>query len=551
MSILGDFQRRSQRRAAKTGVVFQSRNWSGVFDAPDVTPLDTKYLADAMNVFFPFLEQSGGVWTRPIWTQKTASQLGAANTRLGQCIHEHVRADGTRDRLVFLGGKMYSWDGATTFTDITPATTTISSTARIFCCSFNEKIIVSDGVNKPWAYNPVAATRAFIDVDGSGTAWVAQGPPVVYAAKLFFIIASKSATTYASRIIWSEEIDETLGYVQTGGATKYTNKWDLSQTSNDPLRCLIATNVGLYYFRSSSIGFIAGQVNAAFQTTATHDAISTVDGTTAPASVIVANGYIWFLNQLGRPCRFALGSAAIQTIWAPADSAIRAIMSSQAVSDLARIGAAIYSADTNLVLFTLVGNAANNSAALILVYDAELGRYEGKWTLQTNCAIDVLGHVTDSSGYKVVAAVGSNSSTVNDGSRGHVWRLSNTAEPLPYGDTGVASYIVPRVASEKPMQEFRFHRATLESTYSAGLTYTVTTAAPSVGDASSTTATSSTPTTEIGVYGTMRTTVGCNIAARGFRIKWAGGPSGTSSVPHVFMAVEVDAVPLSRAVGGQ
>jgi hypothetical protein len=564
VGIFSGTQRRATKRAARDGVVFVSRSWQGVFDAPESIPADPRYLADALNVFFPYVEQGGGAWQRPVWSIRNSGQLGSSNTRIGQGIHEHIRADGTIDRLFFLGGKMYSWNGSSTFTDITPAATTISTTARIYCCSFNEKIIVSDGVNQPWSYAPATATRAFINVDtnsGAGTAWVAQGPPVVYAAKLFFIIRSKSSTTYNSRIIWSEEIDETIGYVQTGGGTTYTNKWDLSQTSNDPLTCLLATNVGLYYFRRHSIGFIAGAVNSAFQTTATHDAITTRQGTISPASVIQAHDCIWFLNEIGRPCRFAVGSSTIQDIWLAADATVHRDITGNTLAYLARVGSAVYAPDTNLVLFTIVGEIASQfvhdtSAYRVYVFDGETGSYSGRWSVQSDAAIDVMGAVTDGTGLRVVCAIGTSTSTVSDTTRGNVWRLATTGESC-WGDTGTAPYITTRFAAEKPMQEHRFIRAALESTASESpspnITYTVHVASPSVGSVAGGSAQTTTAQTSLlagGNVGSVRASVGFNIVGRGLQIRWSG--VGTNTVlPHIFTAVEVDAVPLSRAHGGQ
>lgn len=76
--------------------------------------------------------------------------LGTVGGRHGQRSFAHYALDGTVYRFEFIGGRIYRWDGNVTFTDVTPIGITISATARIYCATFADKLIVHDGTNKPW-----------------------------------------------------------------------------------------------------------------------------------------------------------------------------------------------------------------------------------------------------------------------------------------------------------------------------------------------------------------------------------------------------------------
>lgn len=562
MSLLSGNQRRSRKRAGRDGVItYRQRNWRGVYDSPDVMPDDELYLLDAFNCWFPTGVGRSGVWQRPIWSVANATKLGTSNTRLGQCIYEHVRLDGTIDRLFFAGGKIYTWDGVNTFTDITPGFT-ISTTARIFCCTFADKVIITDGVNQPWSYDPGPATAAVIGYDAAagGTAWSAFGAPVVYGGKLFFILNAVGGVSQRNVIVWSEENDPSLGYGQTGGGTTYTNTWRLTQTASESLYALVATNSGLYYFRKHSIGRIAGEVNAAFQTTAQHDEVSSEQGSTTPASVILAGGNIWFLNQLGRPCRFAIGSTSIEPIWGRCDFTLSNRLFVQTViTQMARVGAATYCADMNVVIYTLVGDSGSTtSASRMLVFDADSGIYYGQWSVQSSCYSDVLGQVSDSHGFQVICSIGTNNQTVQDSTRGFVSVLQSSiyGGGLSFGDTGIRPYLTLRFVGDDPLLEKRFIRATVEAQSDRTIPAYSMNLKTGSGDTATGTAASLAAMVasdaNTGYYFPVHASLGFSVVGRSLEIQIvAGTMQASSAIPHVFIAAEVEAVVLSRNVAGR
>jgi hypothetical protein len=62
-----------------------------------------------------------------------ANRLGNdVDGRQGQCLFMHRRLNGTIQRYTFGGGRMYLWDGASTYTEITPVGITIDRTNPMF-----------------------------------------------------------------------------------------------------------------------------------------------------------------------------------------------------------------------------------------------------------------------------------------------------------------------------------------------------------------------------------------------------------------------------------
>jgi hypothetical protein len=395
----------------------ESGPWIGVNEAPEEIGIEDKYLVNGIDVWFP--PDSAGAWTRPGWTSGSATQMGGVGTRRGQCLYEHVRNDGTIDRFAFVGGKMYRWNGsdAGTLTDITPGTVTISTTARIFCTSFAGLLIVNDGVNEPWTYNHATTTATEIEIDTAGSAWSAYGQPAVYSGSLVFILLTKAGTTYQNAIVWSEAANPAVGYQQDG----YAYYWELTQTDARPLYALAATNSYLYFFRENSIGYLIGTPSASFQAAATRDAVSQTVGTTIPASVIVANGYVWFMTGAGRVHRFAVGSTTIEKLWTAMRGTLTLNGSPTFRAMIAAVGCAAYSADVGIVAFTIWGdNNSSTATAQVYTFQADSGRFAGWWTFPGDRSGDTLAAMTTAGGYVTLCALVSSISSADD--RGFLYR---------------------------------------------------------------------------------------------------------------------------------
>jgi hypothetical protein len=222
------------------------------------------------------------------------TQLGAGGVRRGQGIVQFTKRTGTEYTVAIAGGKFYTFDwGADLWTEVLSAANlagaaiTLSTTARCYFVTFADKLIISDGVNTPWAWDGTTGAG----LTKLTNAPVLYGQPVVYYAKLFAI-----KNTARQTIVWSEEGDPNLGY-EAGG---YNNAWDLVQTQTEGLVALGATNEALYFARANSVGAITGAVTTDFKTTGTREAVSVGLGTRSPGAFLVYDNAVVFPDQFGQ-----------------------------------------------------------------------------------------------------------------------------------------------------------------------------------------------------------------------------------------------------------
>jgi hypothetical protein len=272
---------------------------TGMRDSYDPTTGDPKKATLIQNGYPYLAEQGGGILDAPGF-RLFGTQLGSAGLRTGQLVYQFTKQNGTQYTIVFVGGLMYqlNW-GARTISPIAlGGGVVVSNSAKLYAVTFSDKLIVSDGVNKPWSWDGTT----FVSL---ANAPVAFGKPVVYYAKLFFINAANRL-----QFQWSEENDPTIGYA----TAIYDNTWIFGQADQNPLTALFATNEALYVFRERSIGYVSGAVTRTFRTDGTRSGISGSVGTTSPDSIIYRNGQIWFLDADGQAQVFGLGTEPIP-IW--------------------------------------------------------------------------------------------------------------------------------------------------------------------------------------------------------------------------------------------
>jgi hypothetical protein len=419
---------------------FQSGPWRGMRDSADplvsqpdlafllqnVYPLDPG--APSAVVGRPGFEATGG-------TSSTVPYLGSssATSHIAQGIAQWTKENGTRYTMGWADGKMYTYDWATElWTEVSLGAFVFSTTAHVYWAVLADRIIFHDGVIKPLTW------------DGTTVAQLADCPIlygriVVYYAKLFGIKASERNT-----IVWSEEDDPTTGY-ETG----FTNAWTLSQTNQEPLHALAATNQALYFFRAGSIGYVLGAVTDDFQAAGTVDSGGDAVGTTSPASILLVTDddtgaqSIFFVDISGRPRRL-VGSSLQGSIWRDAAETVRRIN----LAYVSRMESALQP-ELNLVLVSapLDGASAPNA---VLCFDAGSGQFSGIWD---GFRPRVMGVVTDSSERKrlmyIEEAVGR--PAVQGTPDGDVWTdvglsgganaIIHTVEPMPMGwDVAVAKH---------------------------------------------------------------------------------------------------------------
>lgn len=299
----------TQRRRKKRGAQGFPYPFSATVPAPrgcrDLVNVAASGLDDGImvlmeNVYPEDPASDSGVRLRPAFTKLTTGALGRLPLGLGldhvgQAVFQHTMLDGAEFSLFFGGGRMYQLDWPTgAFTDRTPAGVTISKTATIYCVTFADYLIVSDGENRPWKWNAVTGAASFL----TDLAYPVYGPLAVYYGQLFAVKAGARNT-----LVWSEILDPDAGYENI----VYDNVWVLGQSDQEGLEAIAATNTALYFWRGASIGTITGQVTEDFSTQGTRDGVSTRIGTKSPAALFIDDTGIYFVDQFGHPQRLAPG----------------------------------------------------------------------------------------------------------------------------------------------------------------------------------------------------------------------------------------------------
>lgn len=403
--------------------LFEAGPWKGVRATNDPFDDSTDQLVDALNCYLPDTFTGSGMYARPgFGLQNDGSQLATP----GQGMHSHTSLSGTTYNLLVSGGKVYRADAAlAVFTDVTPVTPTIATSGRVYFKSFNDSLIVSDGVNKPWVASSLGSTPivgTVISYDGGATAWSAFGQPEVYDGCLFFILNSVGGTARRSDISWSNPGDPTTGYQQAN----YDYNWTLEQTGTTPIYALAGTNNALYYWRDKSIGALSGVPGPDFRGQATHDVISVNIGTLQSATVQQFGQSIFFCDQIGRPWMIGTSywTATMGGAPSPIWLAMRSIVDGSTVaypSATATVACAVIEPTLNLYIAAIWSAVASttNPPVELQVFDARTGTYLGRWNINGGIGIEALGILNNNSGLGSLTIIGSKLQAPALG--GYVW----------------------------------------------------------------------------------------------------------------------------------
>lgn len=134
--------------------------WRGVRNTTDPFDDSPDLLVDAENLYIADPSSGSGAYARAGFPLTNGSgQLGTSPYG-GNGIWCYVSQAGTIYNFFACGGKLYRSTDLVTYTDVTPTGVTISSdpTARVHMLTFNDQLIVSDGVYPPWVGSNLGAT---------------------------------------------------------------------------------------------------------------------------------------------------------------------------------------------------------------------------------------------------------------------------------------------------------------------------------------------------------------------------------------------------------
>ena len=227
--------------------------------------------------------------------QDLGTQL-AANDIQGLLAWEE--RDGTQHLTAICNGEQYEWNGASwAAQNLAGAGVSVDPSATVDMIEFNGNLIVTDGVNQPWQWDGNATWTQPLNAESVICRQLAN-----YYVKLFLL----DQVAQTNRIAWSFE-----GDVTNAQSFDPTNQWDYGQTDQGRIYGGLGHNERILIFKQDSVSAIRGPVDAAFQTDAVREGVSTSIGTISGHSIVVGNNErTYFLSQLG-PMAIGQGAMAL------------------------------------------------------------------------------------------------------------------------------------------------------------------------------------------------------------------------------------------------
>lgn len=364
-----------------------------------------------------------GVRTRPALAVATMPLSTSPLTQLGGSIpgnvqgnfwfnpDGYIRAIIIKDGFVFVGpneSKRHDsgTDDLNYGANITPSGIPINPfAARVWVQYCANGYIFNDEQNPPWYCTKTQLAAAVasgtaisgavqIAVGASGAAVSTKGSPVVYDGCAFFIVANADGSAN-NAFAWSQPNQPLLGYQQTVGSFTYTNYASVSEAGQNNINALVAENDALYYFRSTSIGSITGNVSTGFATSVVQDNISETIGCENILTIFKVGADIAFMDISGRPWRLQDGGQLIPL----ADGALTELYGTSTVNGtVSYAGGAVfpvsleppyitggwvtggaYGSDANVMVWSMT-TAQTPPTDVLLVFDGTSNQYLGTWS---------------------------------------------------------------------------------------------------------------------------------------------------------------------------
>lgn len=289
----------------------------GMRDAPEPTAGVADLALLVENMVRTPGPDNAGLTSRPGFTVMGAA-LGSGGARAPQALRTWTKATGSRETTAIVGGKIYgytwatdTWTEVVTAANLTTASITLSSTARVALVPFADGVVVSDGVNTPFWWDGTAGAGGLVEMTNAPAFY---GPPTVYYSKLVGIKASNRNT-----VVWSEEGDPNLGY-EAGG---YNNAWDNPGGYADPLTSVVGTNEALYVFRERVSIAITGAISADFATAGTRSNLSEDVGTLSPWASYATTTGVLIVDADAQPWLMKYGQPEPLPLWKDCRQTVR------------------------------------------------------------------------------------------------------------------------------------------------------------------------------------------------------------------------------------
>lgn len=289
------------------------------------------------------------------------AQLGTAGRRRVQGLYQFTKKSGAEFTIAIVGGYFYAltwggevWTEVLTGAQLGAAAIVLSQTAKVAFLTFHDQVIISDGVNTPWAWDGTT---------GGGltkltNAPVIYGQPTMYAGRWLGIKAADPTT-----FVWSEADVLNTGF-EAGG---YNNAWTITQTNPNRLYRIHGTEEGLLVLRARSSTRATGPVGPNFSSQSTQEGMDATNGTTSPFGLVSIGSSVVLVDADIHPQLYRSGASALDPLWTDLRETLSVLPRTLAIAEKA-IGV-LYTPASLLLL--AVADQGSDECNLLLVYDVK------------------------------------------------------------------------------------------------------------------------------------------------------------------------------------
>jgi hypothetical protein len=250
--------------------------------ATNEIPVPPRYVSLADNFFL-----EGRVWKMRPGVYQAGAQLTGGSGKDVQAVGHFLEMDGTYHTFAICNADLHTYNWTTdawTLIDLAGAGVTCSASAKIDWAVSRGRLIATDGVNKPWMWDPANATYTVLSL-----APIAGGVEIYYDKVFFYDLPGANSNVFE----WSDEADPVNGY------TTASQDWEFAQTDTGAVTCLKGMNETMPVFKEDSIALLKGSANDTFQTDAVREGVSETEGSPGKFGVIAIDGDIYYLSKAG------------------------------------------------------------------------------------------------------------------------------------------------------------------------------------------------------------------------------------------------------------
>jgi hypothetical protein len=213
--------------------------------------------------------------------------IGSALGSVLQAVIQWEDMGGVQRTTAFASGTMqhYNWTTGAWGAAITLATEGITASAtEPYCVAVSRgRLIVTDGVNRPWMWDPVTDTYTTLT-----EAPISRRVRIHYDKPVFTQIVGAPLD-----FEWGDEGDPPNGY----GADD--QGWTFVQSDGSPMVETAPLNNKLVVIKQDSINSVYGEIEENFQTNANREGVSDSEGGISGASVVIFDDDVYLLSRNG------------------------------------------------------------------------------------------------------------------------------------------------------------------------------------------------------------------------------------------------------------